>query len=128
MLTDVAAPARPPADVFMRRLLRLPADAPKATAAAARRAFQTSIMVATFRCLLMYIVLPFVLPALGLAKGVAPAISLPINAVAIAAIVTSMRRFWRADHPKRWWYTAIGGVVLVLLLGVIVTDVVALAT
>ena len=51
-----------PADRFMRRVLHLPEDEPRASAAAARTAFRTSIMVATVRCLLMYIVLPFVLP------------------------------------------------------------------
>ena len=34
------------ADRFMRRLLRLPVDGPKATAAEAQKAFQTSILVA----------------------------------------------------------------------------------
>ena len=67
---------RTPADLFMRRLLRLPVDAPPGSAQGARKAFQTSLVVATFRCLLMYVVFPFVLPALGLAKGVGPAIGL----------------------------------------------------
>jgi hypothetical protein len=39
--------------------------AQRASAAEARKAFQTSIAVATVRCLLMYIVFPFVLPAVG---------------------------------------------------------------
>src|SRR5918993_3106293 len=93
---------RTSADLFMRRVLRLPVDAPPGSAQGARKAFQTSLVVATFRCLLMYIVFPFVLPALGLAKGVGPAIGLVINLAAIAAITMSIRRFWRADHSKRW--------------------------
>jgi hypothetical protein len=120
------APARPPADQFMRRLLRLPPDAPRGSAADAQRAFQTSLAVATVRCLLMYIVFPFVLPALGIARGVGPAIGLAINTVAMVCIVLSMRRFWRADHPKRWWYTALGGAVLVLLVVLAVADVASL--
>ena len=60
---------RSPADLFMRRLLRLPVDAPPGSAEGARKAFQTSLVVATFRCLLMYIVFPFVLPALGAGEG-----------------------------------------------------------
>lgn len=118
-----AAPAaRSNADRFMRRLLRLPVDGPKATAEEARKAFQTSLMVATVRCLLMYIVFPFVLPVVGIASQVGPWIGLPIGLIAVAAIVMSIRRFWRADHSKRWHYTIFGGVVICFLLVLIVQD------
>jgi hypothetical protein len=122
---DVAArlPQRSPADRVMRRILRLPLDAPPGTAEGARKAFQTSILVATVRCLLMYVVFPFVLPALGIARGVGPAVGLVVNAVAMVCIVLSMRRFFGADHPKRWWYAALGGSVLVLLAVLAVVDV-----
>jgi hypothetical protein len=119
----VAVPQRSPADRLMRRLLRLPVDAPAGTAEGARKAFQTSMLVATVRCLLMYIVFPFVLPALGIAKGVGPAIGLAVNVVAMVCIVLSLRRFFRADHPKRWWYAALGGSVLVLLAVLAATDI-----
>ena len=118
-----AVPQRSSADRLMRRILRLPVDAPAGTAEGARKAFQTSMLVATVRCLLMYIVFPFVLPALGIAKGVGPAIGLAVNAVAMVCIVFSMRRFFRADHPKRWWYAALGGSVLVLLVVLAATDI-----
>jgi len=116
----------PPADRAMRRLLRLPVDGPAASPDAARRAFQTSIMVATVRCLLMYIVFPFVLPALGLASGVGPLIGIPISIVAMTAIVMSIRRFWRADHSKRWHYTVLGTVVIAFLIGLVVVDLIEL--
>ena len=61
----------------------------------------------------MYIVFPFVLPAVGLASDVGPAIGLVISVAAIVCIVMSMRRFWRADHPLRWWYGALGATVCV---------------
>jgi hypothetical protein len=122
------APERTPADLFMRRLLRLPVDAPPGSAEGARKAFQTSLIVATFRCLLMYVVFPFVLPALGLAKGVGPVIGLVINLVAMVCIVFSMRRFFRADHPKRWSYTALGGTVMAFLVVLAVQDLVSILT
>jgi hypothetical protein len=115
-------PRRSRADRVMRRVLRLPVDAPAGTAEGARKAFQTSLLVATVRCLLMYIVFPFVLPAIGLASDVGPAIGLAISAAAIVCIVMSMRRFWRADHPMRWWYGALGGTVLCLLVALVVID------
>ena len=117
-----ASPTRSSGDVIMRRVLRLPVDAPAGSAEGARKAFQTSLMVATVRCLLMYIVFPFVLPAIGVAKGVGPVIGLAINAVAMVCIVMSMRRFWRADHPKRWWYGALGGTVLAFLVVLAIQD------
>jgi len=120
--TAASTATRSAGDVFMRRLLRLPADAPPGSAEGARKAFQTSLLVATVRCLLMYIVFPFVLPAIGVARGVGPAIGLAINVVAMVCIVMSMRRFWRADHPKRWWYGALGGTVLVFLVVLAVQD------
>ena len=44
-----------PLDTFMRRLLRLPAGAdPNATA---EKAFGTSILISTVRCLLTYVLL-----------------------------------------------------------------------
>jgi hypothetical protein len=116
------------ADRFMRRVLRLPVDAPPGSAAGARKAFQTSLIVATFRCLLMYVVFPFVLPAVGIAKGVGPVIGLIINLVAMVCIVMSMRRFFRADHPKRWWYFALGGTVLVFLVVLAVQDLITVVT
>lgn len=120
------ATRRAPADRFMRRLLFLPVDAPAGSPQGARQAFQRSMLIAGVRCLLMYVVFPFVLPAIGLASGVGPAIGLAINLVAMGCIVASMRRFWRADHPKRWWYGALGGAVLVFLVVLAVDDVASL--
>jgi hypothetical protein len=106
----------------MRRVLRIP-DGPAAPERAAQRAFSTSILVSGTRCLLTYVVLPFLAPALGLAAGVGPAVGLPIGAVAIASNVLTIRRFWAADHRWRWAYTAIALAVIALLLVLMVEDV-----
>lgn len=112
----------------MRRILRLPPDAPKATAAEAQKAFQTSVAVAAVRCIIMYILLPFVLPAIGIAAGVGPWIGLPIAVAAIVAVTMSIRRFWRADHSKRWHYTVIGLVVIAFMAYEGVKDLVEILT
>jgi hypothetical protein len=39
-----------------------------------------------------------------------------------------MRRFWRAEHPKRWWYFGLGGTVVFFLLYLAVDDIVTLAS
>lgn len=114
---------RPAADRFMRRLLRVDQAAP-ATAASARKALQTSVVVSGIRCLLTYIVLPFVVPFLGLAAGVTPIIGAVIGIIAAVCIVSSMRRFWRSDHRARWGYTAFGAAMLLFLVGMSVRDIV----
>lgn len=119
---NVATAPRPAADVAVRRLLRI-ADGPPAAEGAAQRAFSTSILVSATRCLLTYIVLPFVAPALGLAAGVGPAIGIPIGVVAIGCNILTIRRFWAADHRWRWAYTAIALTVIALLLVLMVEDI-----
>lgn len=119
---NVATAPRPAADVAVRRLLRIP-DGPPAAEGAAQRAFSTSILVSATRCLLTYIVLPFVAPALGLAAGVGPAIGIPIGVVAIGCNILTIRRFWAADHRWRWAYTAIALTVIALLLVLMVEDI-----
>jgi hypothetical protein len=111
----VAAPM-PPADRFMRRLLRLPLTTAPSNPRGAERAMTTSLLISAGRCILMYLVFPFVLPAVGLASGVGHGIGLVLASVAVVSIVMSMRRFWRASHPKRWHYTVFGSAVLLALL------------
>jgi hypothetical protein len=110
------------ADRFMRRLLRLP-EGRTSTAAEARSAFQKSLFISTCRCLLMYIVFPFVLPAVGIARGVGPFIGVVIGLLAMVSIVYSIRRFWRADHSKRWHYTIFGTAIIAFLVFLAVKDV-----
>lgn len=109
------------ADRFMRRLLRLP-EGRTATAAEARSAFQKSLFISASRCLLMYIVFPFVLPVVGIARGVGPYIGVAIGLLAMVSIVYSIRRFWRADHSKRWHYTVFGTIIIGFLIYLTVED------
>ena len=117
-----------PADLRMRRLLRLPLDAPKASEASARSLVERSLLISMVRCLLTYVVLPFVAPILGIGLGVTPIVGIVVGAVAIVANVASIRRFWRADHRYRWHYTALASVIITLLAWLIVADVVELLT
>ena len=118
-------PARPsaPADVFMRRLLRVPEESPPGSAAAARSAFTTSLAFTTVRCLLTYIILPVLGPVIGFTGTVGPLLGLVVGFISAAAIVVSMRRFWKADHRMRWAYTGIGAAIIVLLAVQAVGDV-----
>jgi hypothetical protein len=106
----------------MRRLLRMPVDAPVASEASARQLVEKSLLISMARCLLTYIVLPFVVPVLGIAAGVTPFVGIVVGLVAIAANVASVRRFWRAEHRYRWHYLALASVIVVALLWLILAD------
>ena len=124
-MQNVATAPRPAADAAMRRLLRIP-EGHTATEGAAQRAFSTSVMVSAVRCVLTYLVLPFVAPVLGLAAGVGPAIGIPVGIVAIVFNVMTIRRFWAADHRWRWAYTGLALTVIALLLVLMVQDLASL--
>jgi hypothetical protein len=119
---------RPAADRFVRRVLRISDAQPRLGEDELRSAFSRSILVSATRCILTYLVIPFLAPVLGLATGVGPLIGIPVGLLAIVFNVKSIRRFWRADHRWRWAYTAIGGTVIVLLLVLIARDLVELLT
>jgi hypothetical protein len=116
------SPRWSPGDLRMRRLLRLPVDAPKATESSARKLVEKSLLISMARCLLTYIVLPFVIPVLGIAAGVTPFVGIVVGLVAIAANVASVRRFWRAEHRYRWYYLALASVIVAALVWLIVAD------
>jgi hypothetical protein len=114
---------RPPADEVMRRLLRIDEQAPRQTDDELRRGFSQSMLVSAVRCILTYIVLPFVTPLLGVAAGVGPVLGITIGVVAIVFNVRTIRRFWMAEHRWRWAYTAVGGTVMAMLVVLIALDV-----
>ena len=125
--TVAATKVRPPAECLVRRVLRIPDDT-AGSKIDAQRAFSQSITISAIRCLLTYIVLPFVAPVLGWASGVEPWVGIPIGVVAIVFNVRSIRRFWVADHRWRWGYTVIGLSVIGLLVVLVVRDVLDVVT
>ncbi|HEX6286883.1 MAG TPA: hypothetical protein VFZ80_05315 [Acidimicrobiia bacterium] len=89
---------------------------PQPTTDSTQRLFTMSMLISGIRCVLAYVVLPFFTPFLGLAPGVGPVLGLVIGAVAIAANVFSIRRFWRANHRWRKPITVLHVGVIILLL------------
>lgn len=116
----------PPAERFVRRVLRVPADGPEVSLAGANNAFSTSIAISAVRCLITYVALPLLRPALDLSGGVGPSLGLFVGFVSIAAIIIAMRRFWAADHPWAWRYTVLAAGILVFLVVAAAVDVMAL--
>jgi hypothetical protein len=123
-VNDAAATAsltRAPADLAVRRLLRIP-DGPPAPEGAAQRAFSVSILVSATRCILTYLVLPFILPIVGFAANVGPWLGVPIAAAAIVCNFLTVRRFWAADHKYRWAYTFLALAIVSFLIVLMVRD------
>jgi hypothetical protein len=124
--TIAPAVERSAADRFMRRTLRIPETRRPVPESDTHRIFGVSIFLSATRCLLSYIVLPILLPFLGLAKGVGPWLGIPIGVLALYFDFLGIRRFWLADHHQRWLFTAIYAVVGAMVLTLLVVDVVDL--
>ena len=90
---------------------------------AATRAFSTSMLISATRCLLTYVIFPFVLPAVGASGAVGPGIGLVVGAVALVSNVVSIRRFRRADHRWKWPITVLNLSVIVLVSVLVARDV-----
>ena len=86
------------------------------------RTFSQSVVISGIRCVLAYVIFPWVLPALGWASGVGPWIGLVVGVVAIGFNIASIRRFWIADHRWKWPITVINLSVIGLLLALLVQD------
>jgi hypothetical protein len=113
-------------DQTMRRLLRVPEAGTPIPESDTHRIFGASILLSATRCLLSYIVLPIMLPLLGLAKGVGPLIGIPIGVLALTFDFLGIRRFWLADHHQKWLFSAIYAVVGAMVLTLLIVDIVDL--
>lgn len=93
------------------------------SAESAQRAFNWAIVISGIRCLIAYILLPFIIPIIGIAEGVGPWLGIGIGLVAIVANLFSIRRFSRSTHRWRTPVIAINCVVIALLLVLMAIDV-----
>jgi hypothetical protein len=125
-ISTPAPPTRSRADEAMRHLLRVPEDRAPIDESETHRIFSVSIFLSALRCLLTYIALPVVLPAIGLAKGVGPVIGIPIGVLALTFDYLGIRRFWLADHRQRWLFSAIYAAVGTMVFALLVIDIVDL--
>jgi hypothetical protein len=90
------------------------------------RAASVSMAISGVRCILAYVIFPWVLPAASWSRGVGPAIGLVVGVVAIGFNVASIRRFQRSNHKWKWPVTALNCAVIVLLVVLLVRDLVDL--
>ena len=119
---------RSKADLIARRVLRIEDRPAGVTNAAVYSAFQKSMLISATRCLLTYVVFPFVLPAVGFATGVGPVLGIVIGVLAMVCDVFSIRRFHAVEHRWRWHFTAVALCVIGLLSVLLVQDIIHLLT
>jgi ABC-type iron transport system FetAB permease component len=82
-----------------------------------------SLAFSAIRCILQYIILPFLLPLIGLAASWALGLTMVINVIAIIALVTSLRRMWRTNYSHRWRYLALAGPAFLILVSFLILDI-----
>ncbi len=115
-----------PNDTLTERSPRVVTGA-AAEADPATRAFSLSILISGVRCVLTYVVFPWILPIMGFAGGVGPVIGLAVGTIAIGFNLASIRRFWVSDHRWKWPITALNTSVILLLVVLIGLDLAELA-
>ena len=103
-------------------------SAPEYTPEQATAALSTSVMISGVRCLFAYVLLPWVLPALGIAGDWGPWLGLIVGPIAIVFNVLSIRRFQASGHKWRWPITAINVSIIVLLVVLLVQDIATLVS
>lgn len=99
-----------------------PATADPQSTKRAERAFGFSLVFSGVRCILQYAILPFVLPALGVASSAATPLLLVITVLAICSTLYSLRRFWQINYRYKWQYLGISVVTLSILTAFIIFD------
>lgn len=120
------ATARTPAERLMRRCLCVGEASRRSTSGDAQRLFSISMVISGLRCLLSYVVLPFLAPLIGAATGVEPYLGIPISIVALVFDVRGLRRFWIADHRYRWHMTFVYVAVMSLVSALLIGDILRL--
>jgi hypothetical protein len=94
----------------------------------AERAFSLSLIFSGVRCILQYVVLPFILPVIGIAGDFSVVIGLVINVMALSAIIYSIRTFFKVNYKHKWRYLPVGLFAIVLLSAFLLLDIAEIAT
>jgi hypothetical protein len=89
----------------------------------AQRALTFGLLLSGLRCTVQYLVLPFILPWIGVTGAVPPWITLVLGALALGALARNVRSLWRLHHPRKWSYLQIAFIVTAVLLLFTVVDI-----
>lgn len=105
-------------DLVARRVLGLRDAEPRALVD-----LEGSLVLSAVRCILTYVLIPVLLPAIAWAGVVARPLGLALAIAAVGMSIRSLRRVWQANWTYRWPYTVFIAVVVGLLAFSIVLDV-----
>ena len=81
----------------------------------AERALTFGLLLSAFRCTVQYVLLPFVLPWIGLASSIPPWVTLVLGGIALASLARNVRYLWRLHHARRWSYLGLASIVATAL-------------
>lgn len=93
-----------------------------ALATRVERGFTFAILLSALRCTVQYVILPFVLPWIGVASSVPAWITLALSALALFSLVRNLRYLWRMRYARRWSYFALAVIVMAALLVFVTVD------
>ena len=109
----------------MQHTVTRPPVAPAAVPPPVERAFTVALLISAFRCTVQYILLPFVVPWIGVAT-LPPWFTLALSLLAAGMLVRNGRALWRLRHAQRWTYLLLGVALIGSLLLFIAIDLRAL--
>ncbi len=85
-----------------------------------------SLAISATRCLLSYVIFPFILPSITFIREIEPVIGITISIIAIGFNVQAMRQLFSISHRYRWYFSVISISVIALLVVLIIRDIIAL--
>lgn len=90
--------------------------------ARAQRALTFGLLLSALRCTIQYVLLPFVLPWIGVASSIPPWVTLILGGLALASLIRNVRYLWRLHHARRWSYLMLAAIVAAALLVFMLVD------
>jgi len=82
----------------------------------AQRAFGFSLLISALRCTLQYLLLPVILPLIGITSGAALPLIILLDLLALWLLLGSLRFFWSIRHPRRFHLLPLAALVLLLII------------
>jgi hypothetical protein len=109
-------------DQWMRHILFISLSQRTNTHYKRTNVFGLALFLSATRCILQYVVFPFILPFLGLIGNIPVWLSLSLSGIAFVSLFTSLRRFWKANHPRRFAYLPLALLMSVVLIVFVLSD------
>lgn len=93
------------------------------TGGPATRAFGVALLISGLRCTLQYVILPIILPLIGVVSDLALPLVIMLDGLALVLLVRSLRFYWRTRHPRRFDMLPLSGLILIIILGSLSYDI-----